>query len=370
MTLHPFDEYPIHQAPMPLMQPVTGDPNAYDRYFFHGYDATGMIFVAALGVYPNRSIIDAAFCVSREGRQRSVFASGRLPRDRATTVGPITVEVVDPMRTLRVTVDAPEQGLTADLGFRARTAAIEEPRQTMMERNRVILDSHRYTQFGRWSGTVTTGDVTLDVDAARTAGTRDRSWGIRPLAGATPASPGEVGGIWWNWAPLQLEDRCLFAALQEDADGYRKLSSGALVADVGDGDPWNAGDTITHARDIEFDIDWEPGWRRARTATVRLRHVGDREDTTATLEPIGRIFLRGVGYLNFDRPHGGWHDELSVVGEEVDHSQVTAADFTALHVQQVVRVTSNLGDGLGVLEQLAMGPHTPSGLTGFMDPPD
>ena len=80
---------------------------------------------------PQPGVIDAAFSVVHDGVQRSVFASGRAPVDRSLTqVGPIRVEVVQPMRSARIVIDAPDEGLTADLLFRTRTAAFEEPRQT------------------------------------------------------------------------------------------------------------------------------------------------------------------------------------------------------------------------------------------------
>ena len=128
-----FDDYPVHQTAEPLAVPGTGDRNYYDRYFFNGYDREGRFFFAvALGLYPNRKVVDAAFSVLYDGVQRSVHASGRAPLDRsaATAVGPITVEVLTPLRLLRVRVDAPEQGLSADLTFTARTPAVEEPRFT------------------------------------------------------------------------------------------------------------------------------------------------------------------------------------------------------------------------------------------------
>ena len=79
--LTPFDEYAIHQTPLPVAHPVSGDPNHYDRYFFNGYDRDGgFFFGVAMAQYPNRRIIDAAFCVVRDGRQRSVFASMPMPR--------------------------------------------------------------------------------------------------------------------------------------------------------------------------------------------------------------------------------------------------------------------------------------------------
>ena len=90
-----FDDYPLHQTPEPVAHPVSGDRNFYDRYFFNGYTRDGSLyFAAALGVYPNRNVIDASFSVVRGGVQVSLHASGRAPRERSETrVGPISVEV-------------------------------------------------------------------------------------------------------------------------------------------------------------------------------------------------------------------------------------------------------------------------------------
>jgi hypothetical protein len=38
-----------------------------------------------------------------------------------------------------------------------------------------------------------------------------------------------------------------------------------------------------------------------------------------------------------------------------------------LHVQQLVRATRGAHKGIGVLEQLMIGPHAPSGFTGYRD---
>ena len=85
--IHPLDDYPIHQTSQPLLHPATDSPNAYDRYFFNGYRIADepvetMFFAVALGVYPNRGIMDAAFAVVRDGVQHNVRASRRAPADR------------------------------------------------------------------------------------------------------------------------------------------------------------------------------------------------------------------------------------------------------------------------------------------------
>src|SRR6185295_10953553 len=102
-----LDDYPLHQTAEPIAQPSSGDRNFYDRYFFNGYSRDGdLFFAAALGVYPNRRVMDAAFSVVRAGRQWVVRASRLAPTERTeTTVGPITVEVVEPLRTLRLGVN-------------------------------------------------------------------------------------------------------------------------------------------------------------------------------------------------------------------------------------------------------------------------
>nr|WP_225320494.1 hypothetical protein [Streptomyces luteolifulvus] len=65
------------------------------------------------------------------------------------------------------------------------------------------------------------------LTAAEWTGTRDRSWGVRPL-------PGEEGGRFveehptegfhWIWCPVRFEDRFLMVITQEGADGHRSLN--------------------------------------------------------------------------------------------------------------------------------------------------
>ena len=156
-VLTSYDDYPIHQASVPIAHTAAADLNHYDRYFFNGYSKTGdLYFAAAMGLYPNRHVADAAFCVVRGGVQTSVFRSQRAPVDRidATNLGPIKVEIVEPLRTLRISVDAPEQGVRAELTFEHRSPAIEEGHFLLRAGVRVLFDYTRLTQFGDWHGWV------------------------------------------------------------------------------------------------------------------------------------------------------------------------------------------------------------------------
>ena len=108
-----LDDYPIHQVPLPVAHPGTSDRNHYDRYFFNGYLPDGEVyFGGAMGLYPNRRVIDAAFSIISDGVQRNVYASGLAPVERSQTrVGPLRIEVVEPMERIRVVVEDNEHGV-------------------------------------------------------------------------------------------------------------------------------------------------------------------------------------------------------------------------------------------------------------------
>ena len=55
------DDYPLHNDPRPVRDPGT-ERNLYDRFFFNGYSPDAdAYFSIALGMYPGRNIMDAAF---------------------------------------------------------------------------------------------------------------------------------------------------------------------------------------------------------------------------------------------------------------------------------------------------------------------
>src|SRR6478736_5928165 len=189
--LSPFDDYPIHPGADPIAHPATGDPNHYDRYWFNGHQKDGdFYFGAAMGHYPVRGVVDAAFSIVLDGVEHSVFASGSMPLDRSTAIGPLRIEVTDPMRAIRYVVEPNEHGLSCDLTFRATTVAIEEPRQRIVSPEGLLaMDHTRLTQWGTWEGTVTVAGQEVRIDPTEVPGTRDRSWGMRPVGAPSLRGP-------------------------------------------------------------------------------------------------------------------------------------------------------------------------------------
>jgi hypothetical protein len=79
--LLPEDDFPIHQAPVGVAHVMDGHPNAYDRFWFNGI-GEDVFFAVALGLYPNRGVIDGAFAVVHDGVQRSSLPVTHSRHDR------------------------------------------------------------------------------------------------------------------------------------------------------------------------------------------------------------------------------------------------------------------------------------------------
>ena len=373
--LSSFDDFPIHQTSQPIAHTASTDINHYDRYFFNGVTTdTRLFFALAMGLYPNRHVADASFSVvvgggTADARQISVHASKRAPADRADAneVGPVRVEVLEPLNALRLVVEAPEHGLRADLTFVRRSAPIEEPHFRQQVGMRVVFDYTRLTQFGGWEGWIEIDGELTDLAPGETQGCRDRSWGVRPVGerGATGA-PVADPQFFWLWAPINFDTFSTHFDVNEYFDGRRWHDSG-FVAPIANPDGAPAAEAM---RTVDYSIEWRPGSRTAAAFELTMT-PWTGEASMIRLEPLFEFQMSGLGYLHPEWGHGVWKGELAVDGERWDLPVDDPVAPHHVHVQSIVRATSSgaLGDhtGLGVLEQLAIGRHDPTGLTGIFD---
>ena len=370
--LNRLDDYPVHQTPEPLAVPASSDRNVYDRTWFNGYAADARYYFGlGMAVYPHRGILDCAFSTVRPGeRQHCFYASRRAPAERTDmAAGPMRIEVIEPMRRSRVIIDDNDTGIACDLTFSARTAAIEEGRQTLWQGGRRVMDATRFDQFGRWSGVVRTPDGEFRVDETDCIGTKDRSWGVRrvgePESGGSPAIP---GGIMFLWAPIVWDDHISHAIFFDGARGEALVREGLiapLYAAQGDIPGTEDGRCVRMAT-ARHRVDYHPGTRLARAAEIDLVDH-DGAVRTISLDPLLRFQMKGLGYGHPVWGQGMWKGELAVGGESFD---VAALDLLApenLHVQQVVRASDGVRTGIGVLEQVVFGPYAPGGFKAFLD---
>ena len=219
------------------------------------------------------------------------------------------------------------------------------------------MDYTRLTQNGHWAGWFEVDGQRVAVD--RHAGTRDRSWGVRPVGARDPQPvvPEAAPQFFWLWSPVNFPaGGSLFFHVNADADGKPWNVRAVRQADSGEHD---------ETSDAAMTLTLEPGMRHASAATLSARFGDDR--MTATFEPGQKFLMRGIGYGHPEWPHGGWKGALAVEREDIDPAAIVADQPDHLHIQALARVMVEDGgqrhEGFGILEQLILGPYTPLGLT-------
>ena len=367
-----FDDYPVHQTPEPVAHPASSDRNVYDRYWFNGYAPDGeLYFGIGMAVYPNRGIMDCGFSIVRDGEQHAFHASRRAPSDPSeTVVGPFRIEIVEPMRVVRVVLAPNETGISCDLRFTARTACVEEGRQTLRRAGRIFMDATRFAQYGRWQGEIRYDGKTVPIDASRIYATKDRSWGIRPVGepetGGAPML--ELPQISFLWAPIHWRDRCTHFGMFDDADGRPWHFDGSVMpaydnlADIPPVEDPRTRKMVSGERRLTY----VPGTRRAKSAVIAMTdRTGDRLEIS--LEPLLCFQMKGIGYSHPEWGHGRWKGELAIAGESWKSADLDPLAFENLHIQQVMRARTGSEEGVGVMEQICIGPHAPSGFKDLID---
>jgi hypothetical protein len=372
-----FDDFCIHQTPEPIAQPSSSDRNFYDRYWMNGFDTgAGFMFEMGLALYPNRRVMDAHFGILVDGVQHMFHGSRRAPRDRSElAVGPLRLEILQPLRSLRMRLEPNSTGIECDLVFTARTVPEEEPQSVLRDDGRLIMHTSRFTQLGCWQGYVTVHGRRIEVNRATTLGTRDKSWGIRPVGepeGGAPPAQAREPRVYWVWSPLDFGDFCTQFNTFEDTDGTpTQLAACRMPAyDHPDQIPEDAAGEITPMTTSRHRIEWIPGTRQARSAELELADASGATLSIA-LAPLLTFYVSGVGYQHPEWGHGMWKGEEVIAAESWTVSELNPLDFRYVHVHQMVRATlrGSGGErvGYGTLETLSFGRHLPSGFKGFLD---
>ena len=92
----------------------------------------------------------------------------------------------------------------------------------------------------------------------------------------------------------------------------------------------------------------------------------DQGAATVKIEPQSVFLMRGIGYGGEWR-HGALKGKLAVAREDIDSANFDPTDMGNLHIQAISKCTlSEPGRpdqvGVGVFEQLIIGPYRPLGL--------
>ena len=355
------DEYPIHQLPEPVAY-AGSDRNFYDRYFFNGYSKVqNEFFAMALGVYPHLNIMDASFSVIQNNLQHNLRTSRHLMMERMDTqVGPIAIQVIEPLKSLRIIIGENDSGIAGEIRFDARAIALEEPRYTHRIGPRIIMDSTRMTQNGSYSGWINVKGEKIEISPDVWMGTRDRSWGVRPIGERDTQIPAPMvlPQFYWLWAPVNFDDRILLYHVNADGDGNIWHTHG-VMAPVGAG-PQRA------MKKVDSRIRFKSGTRHAESAIITFITPED-EEIQISVEPVYQFYMSGIGYTHPEWGHGMNKGELAIAYDVIDLASVDNANPLYLHIQAISNFKMGDETGKGVLEQLIIGPHAPSGFKDILD---
>jgi len=366
--LGPLDEYPVHQLPQPIAWPGPSDRNFYDRSYFNAHDRTGDIFViGGIGYYPNLGVKDAFLLVRRGDVQTAVHLSDAIDADRLNQhVLGYRVEVIEPLHKLRIVLEETE-GIACDLTWAGLFDVVQEQRHLMRAGNRVTLDAQRFAQLGCWSGHLAIDGQEIAVDPATWIGSRDRSWGIRPVGEAEP--PGRPAnppfeGMWWLYVPMAFDDFAIVLIIQEDPSGFRSLNDCTRI--------WRDG-RVEQLGWPRVKIHYRSGTRIPTGATI------DATDVTGTpvrfeIESKLPVPIHvGGGYGgDSDWLHGTWKGPKFTerrTYDMTDPAVVARSGFGVIdHVGRALCYddSSVVHEGWGLFEHGALGRHDPSGFSDWL----
>lgn len=371
-TLNRYDDFPFHQNATPLDIAATSDSHFNDGYWWSWYSADAYFF-CGLRLYPNTNTMDGYAGVVHDGQQRNIRLSRALRPDYdQLTVGPLGIEITEPMQTQRLHLSDNEAGVSFDVhATRSAPFFVESP-HVHYRFGRLFNQVVRYSGCTRVSGVARIDDTDVPIDAWY--GARDHSWGIRSsmgphvpiggVAGTTDADPRAIR----LWIPFELDDHCGFFHLHEDADGDVLDFEGRL----------HVGDETVVLASARHALRYEPGTRRLTGGVFTLVE----HDGTAREYEFGVVghpaHPQGFGYAR------GWSDGANpgvyrgATYRESDTFDVTDAGRLAgpEHVPERNRLGGteyaamltgpNGARGMAHVEHMIYGTYHPYGFTGHM----
>lgn len=372
--LGPADEGFHHQVADTFSTVGTSDPSWTEKVCAMAAARDGSLQLGfGLGKYPNRNVMDGYAGLSRGVEQMTVRASRRLfPEPDLTTIGPVRYEVLEPLKTVRFTLDRNDsQALAFDWTFEAALPAQLEERTHMRAPlgYRVSAELVRYHQIGTAHGWV-------EIDGERTdfddwVSTRDHSWGVRYDVGVPPTDVDPFDPVadmqflmFWMPALLERDDGGRYGLMAHlvDVEGFghvhRTVTGGVEHPDG----------TVEPIAAIDPHLRFDPSNRRLLGGRLDLT-MADGSHRPVEIEAVGDTgFHLGAGlYFGWQgHHHGEWRGELHVDGERIaDCSEPSVARQLHQIRDTVVTVHDPVGGGTGLAncQPIAAGAHPALGLS-------
>lgn len=211
---------PILDASHDRAHPVEGDGAWSESYYFNCYDPDADVgFYSRVGVRPNEGTIDVGLSLWLPGGGIDHMGHRREQKemiDSKLEVGPVTYEMLEPMKRWRLTADGKSWKGTAamDVTFEALTPPIggdgqnQEAADSSSAQTRLSVGKGHLEQGGRWTGWIEAGGERREL-GPNARGNRDKSWGPRRWGGPKM----------WRWFSINIDDDTHFGGIVIGTDG-------------------------------------------------------------------------------------------------------------------------------------------------------
>jgi hypothetical protein len=313
------DEYPLHQITQSFAGVAGSDPQWNDGHYVCLCDADGAVALTSnVRLYQNNDVLDGFVCIRHGGRQHNIRLSRRLrPHVDDFGVGPLRIEIVEPMRTLRFVLEDNAFGIACDVLCHSTVLPYEDPVEITRIDGRLLSERATYELVGGCDGWVEVAGTRIDLSPDRASFFRNHSWGNQagrggPRYGA-PRPPRRKPGV-RQWVLFRCPDHGGFYFV--DPSGRAASGKGAILS----------AERATPVVDVEHELEFYEGGRRVRSGRFRLTDADDvaREYAFADL---GWVYSQGGGYFGgFDDGlgQGVYRGDEHVEGEVWDVSHPTS----------------------------------------------
>ena len=292
-----MDEYPFHQITETFAAVAGSDQSWNDGHYVCAADQAGTVALTSnVRLYANTDVLDGFVCLRHRGRQYNIRLSRRLRPDiEHLGVGPLRLEIVQPLEVVRLVLDDNHVGIRLDLTCRTENVPYMGPIEVRRVDGRLLSERATYEITGACEGWVEVAGERIDLAATTSSFFRNHSWGYQPGRGGprpygAPTPARRVPGV-RQWVLFHLPDHGGFFFV--DPSGRAASGRGAILR----------GDRIVPVTGIDHEVEFYAGDRRVRRGTFQLTDVeGGVHDYR--FEDLGWVYCQGGGYF------GGFDDGL------------------------------------------------------------
>jgi hypothetical protein len=212
---------PVLDETHDFAHPVEGDTAWSESYYFNCYDPdVDCGFYTRVGVRPNEGTIDVGLSVWAPGGGLAGIGHRREQQEmieRRLEVGPVTYEMLEPMKAWRLTADGDSWNrghVAMDVRFDALMPAIGGDGQhkaaadASSAQTRLSVGKGHLEQAGRWSGWIEVDGTRVEL-GPKAMGNRDKSWGPRRWGGPKM----------WRWFSINIDEATHFGGIVIGTDG-------------------------------------------------------------------------------------------------------------------------------------------------------